>query len=157
MRNPNVKKVAAALFAAPSTVQSIVDQTGVSYSTVTRALKELRAVPSTGWPTKWSLPVGEAPVYEKSIAPKGIDNVVSVELEEADDWLPRWERARDQFSEGIGALWLAADANPKELREAFSKAAKTLASIAYALQNVEDKPDWFTLLGGELEPRKKTK
>ena len=140
MRTDSIIKIMAALLKKPCTVKDISQITGLSYSTVGRALTQLSVEPvANSWPVKWKI-TGDVPkVLDK---PEGvfIDTLAS-----------RWEAGRDRIGSGISALKMLPDSDPKDLAKSFEEAADTMSNAAYTLREVANKPDWFELIGGNLE------
>ena len=141
MRTESVVKIMAVLLKKPCTVKDISQLTGLSYSTVGRALAQIgvEAVKDS-WPVKWRMS-GDVPVVPTKAQPgEFIDTLAS-----------KWEDGRNRIGSGIASIKVRPDSNPKELAEKFEQAANTMTNAAYTLREVANKPDWFELLGGNLE------
>ena len=141
MRTESVVKIMAVLLKKPCTVKDISQLTGLSYSTVGRALAQIgvEAVKDS-WPVKWRMS-GDVPVVPTKAQPgEFIDNFVS-----------RWQDGRNKLGKGIVGIEVRPDSDPKEVADQFSQAASTLTNAAYTLREVANKPDWFELIGGNLD------
>lgn len=156
MRTDNLQKVAAALITgAAMSARVIAQHTGLSYNTVKSALIKLEAeeVPDS-YPTEWKMTNA---VLDRAVStePKlgSSDLRLSIPLREESDWPQRWEIARQPLSKALGHLTISAETDPKELVMTLQVAATNLASIAYAVSQVQYKPDWFTLIGGDIDPK----
>jgi hypothetical protein len=161
MRTDSIEKVRHTLGARSLTVRELT-KTGLSRNTIVGALEFIGAEQIEGsYPAKYRMPL--ANVKQLKPADRSTPTIttakdrVMVEREEADDWVPRWNNAREQFGIGVGGLGIELSSNPKELSEQFAKAAHTLASISYALQQHQGKPDWYVILGGSLDDSAQTK
>jgi hypothetical protein len=76
---------------------------------------------------------------------------IEVTLRREDDWVSKWAKAARSFGAEVGKLTIKASDDPEALSIKFSNAARDLASIAYALKEASDKPDWFEVLGGTID------
>ncbi len=157
MRHDTLRTVATTLHAlGPSTVRDLAQTAGLAYNTVKHALTELGASKlSNTFPAEWMLDLGT--VDEALFQPPGpklskTTSSTAVDLVQSDDWVSRWDALRPKFGATISHLAIDPAADPGKLAEDFAKGASTLASIAYALRQVENLPEWFELMGGELEP-----
>lgn len=140
MRTESLDKVQIAMKdKAEYSAREIEQRTGLSYNTVLTALGILGAeqVPDTK-PRKWKMATGVVTV--KSQSGEFLDNLAS-----------RWEEGRNRIGSGIASIKVQPDSDPKALAERFSQAANTMTNAAYTLREVANKPDWFELIGGNLE------
>lgn len=155
MRSRSLQQIVAVLIPGPADALKISHVTGLSYSTVRRGLDELGAtrVPNT-WPIEWKIDTSQIARPEPELG-EG-DMRVSIPIRESDDWPQRWEAAREALAVSIAGLQITPQDDPKALAVAFQRGATSLASIAYAIDQVANRPDWYTLIGGELEPGTKT-
>lgn len=152
-----MRKVALTMHTlGPASVRTISNTAGVSYNTVKNALGPLKALPiEDRWPTEWMLDMTEVDDTLFQPAPPKLSKsatTTTVDIVTVDNWVERWESTRSRFGSTIGRIKLEPDNDPSQLAEDFAKGASTLASLAHALRQVEDKPEWFELLGGNLEP-----
>ena len=162
MRTDSIQKVVTALSSASSgmTARMISQRTGLSYNTVKAVLVTLEAeeIPNS-YPREWimfvdsDLSIGSGrPTIGPKLGQSQNDSWVSIPLREEADWPQRWELARKPFGELLIGLTITAMSDPRELASTLQTAATNLASIAYALACVQHKPDWFTLIGGDIDP-----
>lgn len=154
MRTRSLQQIQAVLLPGPADARKISQVTRLSYSTVRRGLEEIGAerVPDT-WPVEWKIDASQ--VRREPELGKG-DMRVSIPIREYHDWPQRWEEARESLAMNIAALQITPQDDPKALAVAFQRGATSLASIAYAIDQVANRPDWYSLIGGELEPDNKT-
>lgn len=161
MRTENVFAVAKALTKKPMTIKALTGRTGLSYATVKRALEDIKAVRVEGsWPIEWTKPLVE-PEYgisladistlTPSIASAEGTAVVLVDLVQGDDLLARWQDRQEAFAAELKNLVVRPDTDPAKLSAALANGASALASLAYAIREQETKPEWFTILGGQLD------
>lgn len=155
MRTDTKRKIIEVLAKRPHTRDQLVALTGLSRATIVNAIREMGLVKMPGtYPAYYML----APDTE--IASMNIDTLVSTPKATArllvghrqyDDWVPRWNGAVRHFGQLLSNLTIEPDSDPRQLYNELANAAETIASLAYALQVVKGKPDWYTLLGGNLE------
>lgn len=129
------------------TIKELTVKAGVSPNTVRTALDHLGAVSDGFHPAGWTK---VAKTKQASLATKS-QPTVSVPLDIDGDWVNRWEKARQRVGSRFATTEIMAESDPKELCSLFLDAAKIFSSIAYELEQIKDKPDWFELLGGQLE------
>jgi len=154
VRNDTLDTISNVLTAEGLSIVDIRSKTGLAYNTVKNGLLALNAeVVPDSYPKLWKHAKGAARVRSKPESAPLIEGerYARIGLNVADNWPERWGEARRPFSAGIAKLDITPDADPKELAEQFARGAKSLASIAAALQDVSDKPDWFELVGGQIE------
>jgi hypothetical protein len=138
------------------TVKQIQQKTGLAYTTVKIHLKALGAeqVPDT-YPAQWRLPDGnssvEIPDMPRLKSGKQGPPIAVPSISIAGDVVSAWNESRRALSAQIMAIVIEPTKKPTELIEQLTKGAQILATVALELQNVEDMPDWFTSLGGDLE------
>lgn len=140
MRTESLDKVQLAMKDKTEyTAREIEQRTGLSYNTVLTALGILGAeqVPDTK-PRKWKMATGVVTI--KTETGVFIDTLAS-----------KWASGRDRISNGIGSIEVLPDSDPKDLARYFEDAARTMNNAAYTLREVANKPDWFELIGGNLE------
>ena len=157
MRHDTLRLVATTLQTiGPATVRDVATTAGLAYNTVKTALMVLSAalVPNT-YPAEWEIDLAnvDASLFQAP-GPKltKTASTTSVDLVQSDGWVPRWDALRPKFGVTISHLAIDPAVDPGKLAEDFAKGASTLASIAYALRQVENQPEWFELMGGDLEP-----
>lgn len=138
-----------------ATVGDLEKRTGLAYNTVKTTLLAIGATPRAGtWPRVWgfeqthkSLTTVTAPQLRG--AEKDLNIIVSIDS--YTDWAARWEAARKQFGQDVAMQAIVPDADPAKLAAELALGAQSLAGLAYALQQVADRPDWFQMLGGDIE------
>lgn len=155
MRSTNTNSVAALVIDKPMSIPAIVQTTGLSYSTVKRALDTLSAQQVEGtWPIEWKIgTTGKLPKTMPEVGPE-LAGRVAVGVKKIDNLVSMWNERRQQLGMAWAALEIKPTDDPKKLAEGFATAASTLANLANTIQSVATKPDWFTLAGGELEQDK---
>lgn len=134
----------------PVTAAELAQVINRSAPTTYTVLREIGAVADDSWPRRWALPSKAAIYFDEQIGDSDQNVLVPVITDES-NWVMRWNKARERVGLGVAKLELAADSDPDDLLEQFTTAAKSLASVALALQRVKDYPDWYTMLGGEPE------
>lgn len=155
MRTDTLTKVADAIGTGQRSISQISSKTGLVYNTVKSALPKLDAVkvPDTS-PALWELPDRNRSKVGKRKTGKP---TVELEITEHDDWPSRWNNAREMFAKQVGKITFDPLSDPKLLADEFRRAATSLVSAAYAIEQHIDAPDWFVLIGGVLESDENTK
>jgi hypothetical protein len=146
MRQSSLQRVRDVLdtSAGPLTSTELRKATGLSVNTLNVALRELGARKLTEhYPTKWIKGAGQGKL--PAIGKADGDQVL-VDLLVRDNWPAIWENRGQTIGSTVGALQLTSASDPKELAAQFSQAAASLASLALALQNVQNDPDWYQKL-----------
>lgn len=156
MRDDTINRVARTLTVEGLSIADIQRKTGMAYNTVKGALVNMGAATVEGsFPRRWTHPEGQVAYLPIKSAPSvltpGTKEVVQVSLDTSGGWPERWEKARKPFGKDISVIEITEDRSPAELSALFAKGAMALASIAHALQEVQDKPDWFELLNGQTD------
>lgn len=131
----------------PLTIDEITTLSGVSRNSVRSALVRLEAISDGNYPSRW---IGNQSSKPASIAGHK-KRTVAVPLDIGGDWITRWETARQRVGATLATTEISRDSDPNKLFELFADAAKVFASIAYALKENKDKPDWYQSLGGSVE------
>jgi len=155
VRNGNVNRVGATLIEKPRSIPEIVASTGISYSTVYRALQELGAerIEDT-YPFEWKLPGADAVKSVTSTLAKvgpDHDERVAVGIKHVDSMVSKWNAKRVEIAKEIASMSIDMTDNPADLARSFGVLAGTFANISKVLDDVSGKPDWFELAGGSLD------
>lgn len=133
----------------PMTVSELSRILGKSDPTVRKALEKAGAAEDrTVWPRVWSLPDSYAPPAQLGAS---TDNVLVPVILGEPAWAPRWNEAAQRVGEGIAKLQITPESDPVALMHQFIIAAQSLASVALAIQQAKDRPDWYAKLGGALD------
>jgi hypothetical protein len=137
VRIDNIEKVQDALGSRAMTIREL-GMTGLARNTILSALTFLGAERLDGMPARYRLPkVSKKTTGKLRIADPTITKAerrVQVELIDTEGIANRWNMARLTFAQTVGDLVIDPHANPKELADSFARAARTLASTAYAVQ-----------------------
>lgn len=149
MRLDTMLRVGSVLKATdyPLTVQEIAEIAELSQNSVRAALPKLNATTDGNHPARWTK-------YKKTKAPSLAGRkkeTVAVALDTAGNWIARWDAARQRVGSTLATTAIRPDSDPQELLVLFTDASRVFASIAYALQQVRDKPDWYQTMGGDIE------
>jgi hypothetical protein len=155
VRTDNVDRVRDALGSSTKTLRQL-SITGLSRNTVIAALKLIGAEPvPDSYPKQFRMPVARTgrttPVPVNMPTITRAKKRVQVELIDHENMANRWNMGRLTFAQTVGDLVIDPHADPKDLADSFARAARTLASAAYAVQEAAQHPDWYTLLGGSLD------
>jgi len=136
----------------PRTIPDLAKRTGLAYNTVKTALERMKASPIEGsYPAKWQLdgkPSAEIETATVRIGKKQ-DLDVTVSISTHADWIDRWNAARKTFGQSVMMMAIDHDSDPAKLSAEFAAGASSFAGLAFAIQQVQDRPDWYELLSGD--------
>jgi hypothetical protein len=150
IREADDQLIREALTKTPQSARQLCDSTGLSLVEVHASLSRLNALIMVGKsPARWRLPETG---HVLTLAAKGADNLVSIDVRHYSDVPGQWNLSAGIVGMTLAELRIEPTDDPRQLVKDFTTAARTLMSVAYALKNVEKNPDWFTLLGGSLDP-----
>lgn len=118
-----------------STIDEIVEGTGLTRQTVSYAVDAL-AEPKVGtWPRRW--------VLDSNIELGPVESAKAVPLLQT--W-PRWVKAVRNWPVAIGKLSQQDD--PKIIAAGLEQLSANAAALAVSFRAVQDEPDWLERIGG---------
>lgn len=133
----------------PMPVSELMEILDKSRPTILAALKRSGAHEDASvWPRVWSMSSDYDPTPQLGSSAENV--LVPVILNE-ENWVSRWNGARQRMGAGISAVEIKSDADPEKLYTDLLGAAQGLASVVLALQTVKNSPDWYTRLGGKTD------
>lgn len=118
-----------------STIDEIVQGTGLTRQTVSYAVDQLAEPVNGSWPRRW--------VLDSSV------DVVTVEAKAVplpQVW-PRWIKAVRNWPIAIGKL--SEQDDPRVIAGGLEQLASNAAALAVSFRAVQDEPDWLERIGGQ--------
>jgi hypothetical protein len=144
MRQSSLHKVRDVLdgAAGPLTLAALRAETELSANTISLALSELGAKRLGEFsPVKWIKGESKIPALGKTDGSQ-----VLVELRLRENWPALWEQRGQAIGNAVAALQIGVNADPVKLASDFTEIASSLASVALAIQSVQNDPDWYQKL-----------
>lgn len=117
----------------PKTINQLVEETGLSRSTVSRALQRIDATISV------DRALNDRDVYYLRPAVKMVG-----------DPAKHWRHSRLPVADVVRTLIISEHADPAILADQFLSIGRQLTEIGEAIDKVKVDPDWYTKLGGHF-------
>lgn len=134
------------------TIPQLVKRTGLSYNAVKAALDRLGAIADEeSYPAKWHLGALVDTVRAPRLAQPVGDLDIVISISTYNDWVPRWNGYYKRAGESLQLLGVDESSDPEVLSADLAAIARSTASMAFALQQVMNKPDWYQILSNGSE------
>lgn len=119
---------------------------GKSTPATSNALRAVGATPVAGvYPTEWAS--NSDTVLSSRIVPSKFDGEqYIVSTVETDNLVQVWNERHDDLANNLAKLVITPKSDPKKMAVQLGTIAGSIASLAYNLHAVADKPDWYLIL-----------
>lgn len=97
----------------------------------------------SSWPIMWTLPDR---ISDRKVPSQFSDVQLTVGAKDVDDILNMWNESHDALGEAIKRLHINPDSTVSAIATQLGTIAGSIAYLAYQLDNVADKPDWYEIL-----------
>ena len=132
----------------PTSVTEIAKVIGKSRQAVRHALQDSGAVVvDDSRPLLWTLP--ENLQGARRVPSKHTDVEYTVSTKQTDDIVAIWNAQREAVGVSMSQLEIVPSMKPGKVAEQVGSLAGSLASLAYALEQVKNLPDWYEILTEE--------
>lgn len=130
----------------PASTGDIAALVGRSPNSVRIALREVAAQQDGSYPLLWSLPQTNGMTVSRRVFSKHTDVEYVVSAKKQSDIVSVWNKQREAVGNALAALEIERGIDVKKISEQVGTLAGSLASLAYDLQQVSDRPDWYDVL-----------
>jgi hypothetical protein len=139
---------ALASIGQPATTADVAALVGRSHNSVRVALRDAGSVVQLdgSYPVLWTIDRTDGLNGSRRVASKHADVDYTVSAKQADDVVAVWNKQHEAVGQALSALVINRDLPIKKVAEQIGTLAGSLAALAYELQQVSDRPDWYDVL-----------
>jgi hypothetical protein len=98
------------------------------------------------YPVLWTIDGADGSSVPHRVASKHADVDYTVSAKQTDDVVAVWNKQHEAVGHALSALVINRDLPIKKVAEQIGTLAGSLAALAYELQQVSDRPDWYDVL-----------
>lgn len=134
----------------PLSTAEVAMLVGRSYESARQALVAVGAAPvDDSQPTKWTIETPSMPVSLQKVPSKHEGFDMTVSTTEFPAPVLTWNTQRESLGAAITKLEIKPTDKPSELAKKLGTTAGSMAYVAYRLNEVATRPDWYELLTEE--------
>jgi hypothetical protein len=139
---------ALATIGQPATTADVAAIVGRSHNSVRVALRDAGSVVQLdgSYPVLWTIDGADGSSVSRRVASKHTDVDYTVSAKQTDDVVAVWNKQHEAVGQALSALVINRDLPIKKVAEQIGTLAGSLAALAYELQQVSDRPDWYDVL-----------
>ena len=139
---------ALATIGQPATTADVAALVGRSHNSVRVALRDAGSVVQLdgSYPVLWTIDGADGSTNTRRVASKHADVDYTVSAKQTDDVVAVWNKQHEAVGQALSALVINRDLPIKKVAEQIGTLAGSLAALAYELQQVNDRPDWYDVL-----------
>lgn len=129
----------------PMTTKELARALDKSYEAIRQAVSRAELIPAdSSYPTRWTLTDLHNSVRTVPSKNDGVEYVVSAP--DTSGLVLQWNKNREQITSKLAELEITADKKPADLALRLGTASGILAKLAYELDQVAGKPDWYEII-----------
>jgi hypothetical protein len=139
---------ALATIGQPATTADVAAIVGRSHNSVRVALRDAGSVVQLdgSYPVLWTIDGADGSSVSRRVASKHADVDYTVSAKQTDDVVAVWNKQHEAVGQALSALVINRDLPIKKVAEQIGTLAGSLAALAYELQQVSDRPEWYDVL-----------
>jgi hypothetical protein len=139
---------ALATIGQPATTADVAALVGRSHNSVRVALRDAGSVVQLdgSYPVLWTIEGPNGATASRRVLSKHADVDYTVSAKATEDVVAVWNKQHEAVGQALSALVINRDLPIKKVAEQIGTLAGSLAALAYELQQVSDRPDWYDVL-----------